>query len=191
MTSEAETIVGVVLAGGASRRMGRDKASLVFEGEPLALRAARKLSAITGTVVIADRGRGTAPGFPSIEDGPGGGPAAAILGAAALYPSASLLVLACDLPHVPAELLRALVALDPQADLVIPRSPRGLEPLAALFRPRVLEALAEQVALGEYALHPLTRRDDLTATICGEEDLARWEPLEAVFRNWNRPGDLV
>jgi len=166
--------------------MGRDKATLVYAGETLATRAARKLAAVTDTVLIADRGRGTAPGYPSIEDGPGVGPAAGILGAAARHPNASLLVLACDLPHVPLELLRALVSLDPGADLIVPRSSQGLEPLCALYRPRALAALATCVEAGEMALHPLAGREGLRVMVweVGEEF------GEAAFVNWNRGGDV-
>jgi len=190
MMSPAESIVGVVLAGGASRRMGRDKATLLFEGETLAARAARKLAPVVATVVIADRNRGTVPGFPSVEDGPGAGPAAALLGAAAAHPGAALLVLACDLPHLPVELLRALLKLDPEADLILPRSPRGLEPLCGLYRPRALAALAERVAGGELALHSLVEREGLRTVLWAGDGWADYGDPGEVFANWNGPGDV-
>ncbi|HET9225447.1 MAG TPA: NTP transferase domain-containing protein, partial [Thermoanaerobaculia bacterium] len=71
--------IGVVLAGGASSRMGRDKALLEIEGETLVSSAARRLGEVCEEVIVADRGRGLLPG--SVPDGPGQGPAAGILGA--------------------------------------------------------------------------------------------------------------
>jgi len=99
----------VLLAGGASSRMGRDKASFAVGGETLAARAARRLLAVCPQVVAADAGRGLLPNLPSLPDGPGQGPAAGILGAARAWPGHPLLVLACDLPQVPAALLELLV----------------------------------------------------------------------------------
>src|SRR5262245_23173248 len=85
--------VGVILAGGASTRMGRDKALLEIEGETLLARAARRLGEVCEEVLVADAGR-----FGGIPDGPGRGPAAGLLGAARARPGRALLVLAVDLP---------------------------------------------------------------------------------------------
>src|SRR5579863_4028054 len=89
--------VGLVLAGGQSTRMGRDKTALVARGATLVERAAKKLAATGLQVVIADRGHARLPGWITVSDGPGQGPGAAILGAALAYPERALLVLACDL----------------------------------------------------------------------------------------------
>ena len=55
--------------------MGWDKA---LSGLPAL--AAQRLVAVCAEVAVADRGRGLLPGLPSLPDGPGGGPAAGILG---------------------------------------------------------------------------------------------------------------
>ena len=77
------TPVGVVLAGGASSRMGRDKALLGLSGSSLVERAAAKLAAVCDEVLLADGGRETLAGHRSVADHPARGPAAGILGAAA------------------------------------------------------------------------------------------------------------
>ncbi len=104
-------VVGIILAGGASSRMGRDKAVLDVHGETLAARAARRLRGVCAEVAVADGSRGLLPGMRSLADGAGRGPAAGILGAAREWPGQPLLILACDLPAVPAALLAALAAL--------------------------------------------------------------------------------
>lgn len=187
-----EDPVGVVLAGGRSSRMGRDKATLRLDGRTLARRAADLLAAVCPEVVVADRGRGVVPGVPSVADGAGRGPAAGLLGAAREAPGRALLVLACDLPGVPAPLLAALVELARRrgADLALPRSPRGPEPLVAVYGPKALAALAERVAGGEQALVGLLGRADLAVTVLEGEALERFgDPVE-VFRNVNTPEDL-
>ncbi|MFP3940490.1 MAG: molybdenum cofactor guanylyltransferase [Thermoanaerobaculia bacterium] len=181
---------GAVLAGGASSRMGRDKAALVVEGRSLARRAADTLAAVCSEVVLADRGRGVVPGVRSVPDGAGRGPAAGILGAARALPGRPLLVLGCDLPGVPGPLLREL-ARRRAADLTLPRGPRGPEPLAAHYGRRALRALEEQVGGGELALRALLERDDLSVEILQGEELLRFGDPEAMFANVNTPEDLA
>ncbi|MGH9361785.1 MAG: NTP transferase domain-containing protein, partial [Thermoanaerobaculia bacterium] len=53
MVARAPGVLGVVLAGGASRRLGRDKARLAAGGETLAARAAAKLATVCGEVIAA------------------------------------------------------------------------------------------------------------------------------------------
>lgn len=182
-------VVGVVLAGGESRRLGRDKASLSFAGEPLVERAAKKLAAVTGTVVIADRGRRYLAGFRSLEDGPGAGPAAGLLGAAAELPERSLLALACDLPLVPPALLEVLAA-EAGCDWVVPETARGLEPLCARYSPRALARLAARAAAGDYALHDLAGEPGLFVRRIGPAELSRFGDPARMFLNVNREEDI-
>lgn len=183
--------VGIVLAGGASRRMGRDKAVLTLGGEALSAGAARRLAAVCAEVAVADRGRGCVPGLPSLEDGPGRGPAAALLGAARVWPGRPLLALACDLPGVPIPLLAELIALaGGDADWVVPRWRGGLEPLCALWGPAALAALRERVARGLYALHELSGEEGLVAAFLEGERLEVFGRPEEMFWNVNTPEDL-
>ena len=179
--------VGAVLAGGASRRMGRDKALLGGAGLPAA--AARRLAAVCAEVAVADRGRGLLPGLPSLPDGPGRGPAAGILGAAAAYPGRPLLVLACDLPGVPAALLAEL-ARSHEYDFAIPRWRRGVEPLCAFYGPAALAVLSENVKRGLHAPHRLAADGRLAVRFLEGDLLARFGTPEEVFLNLNTPEDL-
>lgn len=182
-------MVGVVLAGGRSRRMGRDKAALPIGGGSLASHAVTRLARICSEVALADAGRGLLPGVPSLADGPGRGPAAGILGAARFWPGRPLLVLACDLPAVPEGLLADLArSLD--ADWVVPRWQGGLEPLCAFYGPVALAALERRVAQGLFALHDLTLETGLTVRYLEAERLAAHGRPEEAFRNLNTPEDL-
>jgi molybdenum cofactor guanylyltransferase len=190
--------LGVVLAGGASLRMGRDKAALEIGGETLAAGAARRLREVVAEVVVADRGKGAVPGFLSIADGPGGGPAAGLLGAAVARPGRPQLVLACDLPGVPASLLAALARLAAStgdsgdgADWIVPRWSGGLEPLCSWWGPRALAALASRAGRGDFSLHALAAEPDLAVRFLGPEELAPFGPPEEIFHNLNVPGDLA
>ena len=181
--------VGVVLAGGESRRMGRDKALLTVNGETLPAHAARRLGEVCAEVAVADRGRGSLPHLPSLPDGPGQGPAAGILGAALAYPGRSLLVLACDLPLVPAELLAELPRV-PGIGWAVPRWRGGVEPLCALYGPAALAALASRAGRGLLGPHGLAEEPGLAIRWLEGEELARFGDPAEVFLNLNTPADL-
>ncbi|MFN7960045.1 MAG: molybdenum cofactor guanylyltransferase [Thermoanaerobaculia bacterium] len=181
--------VGVVLAGGRSLRMGKDKALLELGGEPLVALAARRLARIVQEVVIADAGRSYLETWPSISDGPGAGPVAGLLGAAARFPGRCLLALACDLPNVTHELL-ALLREETSFDWVVPEGPRGLEPLCARYGPRALACLESRVAMGRFELWSLAEEPGLRIRRLSGLALGSTLPSEQLFANLNRPGDL-
>jgi molybdopterin-guanine dinucleotide biosynthesis protein A len=185
-----EQPVGVVLAGGSSRRMGRHNATIELGGASLVARAVRALSGVCADLLVADGGRRVLAGSISVADGAGSGPAAGILGAAAAAPGRSLLVLACDLPAVPSALLELLASAAGSADWVVPRRQGRLEPLCALYGRRALAVLAEQVARGVLAPHRLAERADLAVRYLEENALADLGDPETMFANVNRPGDL-
>lgn len=169
--------------------MGTDKARLEISGETLAARAARKLLAVCGEVALADAGLDILPALPSLEDGPGSGPAAGLLGAARAHPGRSLLVLPVDLPNVPEALLQAL--LEEPADLAVPKWESGIEPLCALYGPAALAALEARVAQGRLDLRTLPEEPGLWVRWLGEADLRRFGEPAVMFLNLNRPEDLA
>ena len=170
--------------------MGRDKARLLLGGESLLERAIDRLREVTPEVLVADGGRSLAPGHQSVEDGPGAGPMAGILGAAAERPGQDLLVLACDLPSVPPALLRRLAA-PIEEDAHVPRWHRGLEPLCALYRPAALAVMTAEASAGRLALHATMRLPELRVRILEGEPLDAFGPPGRVFLNLNTPQDLA
>ncbi len=195
--------VGIVLAGGASRRFGSDKARLEIAAlergdrqgqgtETLAAWAFRRLAEVCAEVAVADAGRGVVPGERSLPDGPGRGPAAGLLGAARAFPARRLLALACDLPAVPAALLARIAAIGEGegVDLVLPRWDGGAEPLAALYAPRALAELERRVAAGNYALHDLGEGLDGNVVWLSEPELSTFGQPREIFANLNTPEDL-
>lgn len=170
--------------------MGRDKARLRLGDTSLVERAAGRLAEVVNEVLVADRGLELAHGYRSVADGDGDGPAAGILGAAGLCPGRDLLVLACDLPGVPAALLRCLTGTN-EDDAFVPRWRRGVEPLCALYRPAALEILAAEARAGRFALHSLLRSGSLKVRYLEDRALAAFGPPEHLFLNLNTPEDLA
>lgn len=148
---------GLVLAGGRSTRMQRDKAALEYRPGVTQLDAAMQL--LEGRVarafisVRADQTDATRARYPRIVDrGDVAGPIAGISAALTEHPDTAWLVLACDLPFLDARTLDFLVAArDPARVATAFRSSHdGLpEPLCAIYEPRALAAIRAHIAAGK------------------------------------------
>ena len=147
MTATANA--GFVLAGGRSSRMGRDKALLEFHGATLLEVAARKLRQVVPAVtIVGPPQRYGHLGWPVIPDlvdgcGPLGGLYTALSNTAAEWN----LVLACDMPAVTPETLRALLQAAPNCgcDALVPETAAGWEPLCAVYHRRLAPALGSAI----------------------------------------------
>jgi molybdopterin-guanine dinucleotide biosynthesis protein A len=154
--ASARGVYGLVLSGGASRRMQHDKALIDYHGEPQLRWTYRLLSSVLDRVFISVRGdqrdEPVRRDLPQIVDAfEDAGPAAGILSAQALYPDVAWLVVACDLPRLDAATLQHLLqSRDPNRDATaFVSSHDGLpEPLCALWEPASHEKLLERVQAG-------------------------------------------
>ena len=158
---------GVVLTGGASRRLGVDKAGLVLpDGETLAMRAWRLLGSACDPVVEAGPGRTPAPTV--CEDPPGAGPVAALLAAVAVV-GAPIVVLACDHPAMDAALIGRLA--DHDGDTLIPICGGRPQFVCARYGPEAIADLRGALERGDSSFRSL---------VLGPERMlseARWRAL--------------
>jgi molybdopterin-guanine dinucleotide biosynthesis protein A len=167
--------------------MGRDKALLVYAGEPQVIRAARLLADFCAQVLVSVRPEqareGIYAGFDLVVDDPAvAGPAAGLMAAWRRAPEAPLLVLAVDLPRVDAPLVRLLLeARDPtRFATVFTHSDGTLEPLCAVWEPAAREIVGERARNGDVSL----RR------VLEGAAIRRVEPPDpARIRSVNTPGD--
>jgi molybdopterin-guanine dinucleotide biosynthesis protein A len=150
-------LFGLVLAGGASTRMKRDKAALAYHGRPQVQWAHDLLSEFCAATFVSvrpdQRDEPTRATLPQIVDRqPGIGPIAGITAALAEHPKAAWLVVACDLPFITAPTLQNLVAQrDPQRVATAYRSNHDSlpEPLCAIWEPAAREPLQAYIATGK------------------------------------------
>lgn len=157
MSADTPPLFGLVLAGGASTRMQRDKAALAYHGASQLRWAFDLLSQVcTATFVSVrpdQREEPTRAGFPQIVDRqPGTGPIAGITAALQEHPKAAWLVLACDLPFLTQQTLQHLIERrNPRAVATAYRSSHdGLpEPLCAIWEPSAREPLLAYIAGGK------------------------------------------
>jgi molybdenum cofactor guanylyltransferase len=149
-------LYGLVLAGGRSTRMQRDKAALAYHGHSQLAHAMELVAphVLQAFVSVRDEQRADPERarFPQIVDRlDDGGPIAGILAAQTEHPDVAWLVLACDLPFLDAETLRHLLwARNADRQATAYRSSHdGLpEPLCAIYEPSSRKALAAYAAEG-------------------------------------------
>jgi molybdopterin-guanine dinucleotide biosynthesis protein A len=153
----------LVLAGGASARMGRDKALLAYDGEPQVRRLVRLLEALVPPAYVSVRAAQTAdPGFAGLRLLPDQdqdiGPLAGVLSAFREDPTSAWLVVAVDMPFLTEATLRQLLdCRNPEAYATAFRNPEigQPEPVCTIYEPRILPALLSARARGRYTLRIL------------------------------------
>jgi molybdopterin-guanine dinucleotide biosynthesis protein A len=146
VSSWASEPVGVVLAGGLGRRLGGSKATVRLNGQPLITYPLRAVQEALGSAVVVAKADSELPALPGIEvwmEPPEPRhPLTGIVHALGLAEGRSVLVCACDLPLVPADLIRQLAGADPGQAMVVTASYDGrLQPLLARYEPEALEPL--------------------------------------------------
>ena len=190
-TTQAHDITGVILVGGKSRRMGRDKAFLKVGGIPIferILAVFRK--SFERAVLVGDREeRFAGYGLPVLPD---------------IYPGSSLgglytglyhaeteyvFVSSCDIPFPSEEVLRYLCSLRHGFDAVVPTTALGYEPLFALYSKSCLEPIRTLLERGDfcaYAYYPQVR-----VRYVPYEELAHFDRDGRAFLNVNTPEEFA
>jgi len=182
------SVAGALLAGGASARMGEDKARRTVQGEPAAVRLARLLDGLFEEVLLVGGDPpADAPGR-RVPDPPQA-PPCALRGLVAALEAArapQVLVLATDQLAVTPALLLALLARG-DADAVVPVADGHAQPLCALYRREAVLPLARRhLAAGPRALRDLLAALGGVATLEGPE-LESVAPGGLALRSANTP----
>jgi molybdenum cofactor guanylyltransferase len=161
MAPPSDIVAALVLSGGASRRMGQDKTRLLIDGATLGARIGQLASRACSLAIEVGPG---VTGLPSVvEDPPGAGPLVAIAsGRDELRRrghSGPALVVACDLPFLSDQLVRALVDWDAPGSVV--PVVRGIpQPLCARWSARDLDGTRGLVDAGvRTVMHVASQRD--------------------------------
>lgn len=195
---ETRDPIGVVLAGGAGRRIGGGKAVVELRGIPLVRYPVRALQAVLAEVVVVAKAGSELPPLPGVPiwiepeepRHPLAGIVHALEGAGAGMgiegAGREILVCAGDLPFVSPELVERLLRLDAGgAPAVVPRAAGRLQPLLARYAPAAHAPLAAALA-GDGAPPP-----SLTDAVTALDPLVVDLPDALPFFNVNAPEDLL
>jgi molybdopterin-guanine dinucleotide biosynthesis protein A len=190
-------VAGIVLAGGRSARMGRDKATLPFGPELLVQRVVRILSEVTSPVVVVAAAEQQLPPLsPDVllarDERPARGPLeglrAGLARVAAERPDvAAAFATSCDVPLLSAAFVRAMIDRLGDADLAVPVEGDFSHPLAAVYRVTLLPQI-ESLLAGD-RLRPAYLFDSAVTVPVPVESLRGVDPELLSLKNCNQPED--
>jgi molybdopterin-guanine dinucleotide biosynthesis protein A len=191
MTGRKMTLTAVLLTGGESLRMGRDKATIEFDGQPLWERQLEILR-VLGPKEILVSARATPSWLPDgvellLDDPPSRGPLSGLTKALAAMRTTHLVALAVDMPFMTGVELGRISSLAQIGYGVVPIIHDRAEPLAAVYPAAASPAFAEALTGADSSLQTLVRK-------LAAEDKIRLLSVatrdEHLYRNVNEPGDF-
>jgi molybdopterin-guanine dinucleotide biosynthesis protein A len=181
-----------ILAGGRSRRLGgRDKSRLVIGGRTILARQLEVLQHVVPRIVIVANTpeQFADAGVPVLSDAvPGSGSLGGIYTALA-DAGGPVLILACDMPFVTAPFLARVIEAGQGADIAIPRSRDGYQPLCANYAPACAGPLRRRIEQG--ALKVVDLLADVRVRELGPDEIATFDPDGLLLLNVNTEDDLV
>lgn len=187
------SVTGVVLAGGKSTRLGRDKALLRVDAGPtlIGLAVERLRELVAEVVVVADEherlGQLAARMVPDVY--PGRGVLGGIYSGLVAARHQHVLVVGCDMPFLSPRLLSYLLALPRDYDLLLPRHGAGLlEPLHAVYSRTCREVIQRQLLARRYSA--IGYLDEVRVRYVEEAELRQVDPELRSFFNVNTAEDL-
>jgi molybdopterin-guanine dinucleotide biosynthesis protein A len=182
-------VIGVILAGGESRRMGRDKAFLPFGGATLVERVASRLrEACADVLVVAnDPEPYQALGLRTVPDALPERRSLVGIYTGVLHAGGPAFVCGCDMPFLCPALIRRMADLARSADVVIPRV-ADYEPLHAVYTPACLEPIKRVLAAGGRNADLL---GDVRTIVLDADELRRFDPDLQSLVNLNTPEEYA
>ena len=185
------TFSALLLAGGESRRMGNDKATLLFRDEALWRRQLRILRDL-GPERVFVSARTESAWLPEntellLDDPPSRGPLSGLAKALTTMRTSHLVVLAVDMPFVTREQLQFVCGQATEGCGVVPVVRERAEPLAAVYPAEAAPEFVAALAGVDFSLQPLVRKLAAAGTI---RMVSVAPEEERLYQSLNTPADL-
>ena len=190
-----DKVSGVALAGGMSRRLGRNKAVEKIGGESLIERVVGRLSQVSSEmiVVVAEESRAEALDLPpwvrtAADIYPGSGSLGGIFTGLSAAKGDYGIVVACDMPFLNTELLGFMLDIAPDYDVVVPRLNGRPEPLHAIYSKSCLEPIEQRLKRNDLKIALFF--EEVRVAFVEEDDVDLIDPHHLSFFNVNTQEDL-
>ncbi|MDH3446248.1 MAG: molybdenum cofactor guanylyltransferase, partial [Deltaproteobacteria bacterium] len=180
----------VILSGGKSSRMGRPKALLPFDDEPLIVHIVRDLKRVFAEAVVVAAPGQELPALPVAlvrDEVAYQGPVGGIYYGLKASTKEVCFVTSCDAPFLSLPLIAHLLSQISDCDVVVPYWQERFQPLHAVYRTSVLPLLKEQLERGE--LRPIFLYDKVRTRRIPEDEIRCFDPEGLSFVNMNSPED--
>ena len=195
-SGNAGSITAVVLAGGRSRRLGRDKAVEAVGGVPLVSRVISAVESVTSdlVVVVADESQGEALPLPghartALDLYPDSGSLGGIFTGLTAATSHWVLVVACDMPFLSRPLLSHMASVRNGVDVVAPMLDGRPEPTHALYSKTCLPYMERKLRAGRLKITGFF--DSVPVNYVPQSEIEEIDPDRWSFYDVNTPEDLA
>jgi molybdopterin-guanine dinucleotide biosynthesis protein A len=189
-------LTGIVLAGGASRRLGRDKRRVLVGDHPLLGRVIAALAPLVRETIVVTR-TGEPPAEAGADetalrfvadDGPSSGPLVGIYSGLRESGTAWSVVVACDMPFLSRPLITHLARLADDCDAVVPLIDGRPQVLHAVYAAKSADAIGQALAAGVFS--PTAALARLSVRTVPQEECRRYDPELLSFFNANSEADV-
>ena len=180
----------VILVGGKSSRMGRAKALLPFDNEPLIAHVVRRFKSWFPEIIVVAAPDQELPELSAVlvrDEIAYQGPVSGIYHGLKAATKDVCFVTSCDAPFLNFELIDHLLEQISDYDVVVPFWQERFQPLHAIYRTSVVPLLKEQLERGE--LRPIFLYDKVRTRKIQEAEIRRLDPEGLSFLNMNSPAD--
>lgn len=184
-------VSGVILAGGKSRRYGRNKALVHINGIPLIKRVLGVMENLFSSTVVITNTPDTYSflNLPMFQDRIKGlGPLGGIFTGLNVISEKAGFFVACDMPFLNPDLVRYLATVRQGYDVVVPTFSGKFEALHALYTQNCLPEIEEMIHAGVYQTIQLFR--SVSVKYVEEQEIRRFDPELKSFSNINKPEEL-
>lgn len=184
-------MASIILAGGKSIRLGRDKALEVVAGQYLIEQVIERLSTLGDEIIVVVSHGSSLPDLrvrEAVDVYPDKGPLGGIYTGLKASSSSHSLVVACDMPLLNMDLVRYLLAQSRGFDAVVPHASGNPEPLHAVYSRSCLGSI--EAALAENRLQVSGLFDEMKVRYVEEAEIDEFDPEHLSFFNVNSQSDL-